>query len=174
MPEHPSPDDALQSLLVRTMVLVCVRNSKIEDIHAGLTPVTKTGDYSDVTVIDADGRRIAWPDVSHIDDEQMRDLMRQVVDRLHTFYGALRRTEFSRQDRSVDRRREPLGRAEAGRVVPARTYRGHHSAMTETVVDGPGPRHAFALHPDPVGAFSTASTSSSRTPTAESGRPAPT
>ena len=22
--------------------------------------------------------------------------------------------------------------------------------MTETVVDGPGPRHAFALHPDPV------------------------
>ena len=85
MPEHPSPDDALQSLLVRTMVLVCVRNSKIEDIHAGLTPVTKTGDYSDVTVIDADGRRIAWPDVSHIDDEQMRDLMRQVVDRLHTF-----------------------------------------------------------------------------------------
>ena len=22
--------------------------------------------------------------------------------------------------------------------------------MTETVVDGPGPRHAFALHPEPV------------------------
>ena len=85
MPEHPSPDDALQSLLIRTMVLVCVRNSKIEDIHAGLAPVTKTGDYSDVTVIDADGRRIPWPDVSHIDDEQMRDFMRQVVDRIHTF-----------------------------------------------------------------------------------------
>ena len=85
MPEHPSPDDALQSLLIRTMVLVCVRNSKIEDIHAGFTPVTKTGDYSDVTVIDADGRRIPWPDVSHIDDEQMRDFMRQVVDRIHTF-----------------------------------------------------------------------------------------
>ena len=85
MPEHPSPDDALQSLLIRTMVLVCVRNSKLEDIHAGLTPVTRTGDYSDVTVIDADGRRIPWPDVSHIDDEQMRDLMRQVVDRLHSF-----------------------------------------------------------------------------------------
>ena len=85
MPEHPSPDDALQSLLIRTMVLTCVRNTAIEDIHGGLTPVTKTGDYSDVTVIDADGRRIPWPDVSHIDDEQMRDLMRQVVDRLHTF-----------------------------------------------------------------------------------------
>ena len=85
MPQHPSPDDALQSLLIRTMVVTCVRNTSIENIHAGLTPITKTGDYSDVTVIDADGRRIPWPDVSHIDDEQMRDLMRQVVDRIHTF-----------------------------------------------------------------------------------------
>ena len=85
MPEHPSPDDALQSLLIRTMTLMCFRNSMLEDFHAGLTPVTRTGDYSDVTVIDADGRRIPWPDVSHIDDDQMRDLMRQVVDRLHTF-----------------------------------------------------------------------------------------
>ena len=85
MPEHPSPDDALQSLLIRTTVLVCFRNSKLEDIHAGLTPVTKTGDYSDVTVIDADGQRIPWLEVSHFDDDAMRDLMRQLVDRLHTF-----------------------------------------------------------------------------------------
>ena len=85
MPQHSSPDDALQSLLIRTMVLTCVRNTSIENVHAGLTLVTRTGDYSDVMVIDADGRRIPWPDVSHIDDEQMRDLMRQVVDRIHTF-----------------------------------------------------------------------------------------
>ena len=85
MPENPSLDDALQSLFIRTMVLVCFRNTMLEDIHAGLTPVTRTGDYSDVTVIDADGRRIPWPDVSHIDNDRMRDLMRQVVDRVHTF-----------------------------------------------------------------------------------------
>ena len=57
----------------------------IEDIHAGLLPVTKTGDYNDVTVIDADGRRIPRPEVSHFDDETMRALTRQVVDRLYTF-----------------------------------------------------------------------------------------
>lgn len=77
--------DALSSILIRIMVLACVRNSELENIHAGLTPVTKTGDYSDVTVIDADGRRILWPEVSHIDDEAMRDLMRQVADRIYTF-----------------------------------------------------------------------------------------
>ena len=94
MPENQSPDDALQSLLIRTMALTCFRNSKLEDIHAGLTPVTKTGDYSDVTVIDADGRRISWPDVSHFDDDAMRDLMRQVVDRLYTFEQLAREPDF--------------------------------------------------------------------------------
>ena len=85
MAENANPDQQLASLLVRTMALTCVRNTMIEDIHAGLVPVTRIGDYSDVTVIDADGRRIPWPQVSHFDDESMRNLKRQVVDRLHTF-----------------------------------------------------------------------------------------
>ena len=72
--------------LAKLMALTCVRNTKLEDIHAGIVPVTRTGDYSDVAVIDADGRRIPWPEVSHLDDDAMRDLMRQVVDRLYTFH----------------------------------------------------------------------------------------
>ena len=86
MPENTDPDDQLTSLLIRTMALLCVRNTNLESIHAGLVPVTRTGDYSDVTVIDADGRHIPWPDVSHFDDNAMRDLMRQVVDRLYSFH----------------------------------------------------------------------------------------
>ena len=72
--------------LAKLMALTCVRNTKLEDIHAGIVPATRTGDYSDVAVIDADGRRIPWPEVSHFDDDAMRDLMRQVVDRLYTFH----------------------------------------------------------------------------------------
>ena len=54
-------------------------------LHAGVVPARRTGDYSDVNIIDADGRRIPWPEVSRFDDDAMRDLMRQVVDRLYTF-----------------------------------------------------------------------------------------
>ena len=36
-------------------------------------------------VIDADGREIPWPEVSHFDNDAMRGLMRQVVNRLYTF-----------------------------------------------------------------------------------------
>jgi hypothetical protein len=55
--------------LAKTMAMLCVRNTHLEAIHAGKTPVTRTGDWSDVTVIDADGNSIPWTDVSHISDD---------------------------------------------------------------------------------------------------------
>lgn len=79
------PDDLLATAIFKTMVLVCVRNTKLEDIHAGLSPVTKTGDCSDVKVIEGEGRWIPWNDVSHFDDA-MRDLMRPITDRVYTFH----------------------------------------------------------------------------------------
>ena len=71
--------------LARIITMMCVRNTKLEDIHAGVVPVSKTGDFSDVMVVDADGRNIPWTEVSHFDDGTMRDLMRQVVNRIYTF-----------------------------------------------------------------------------------------
>lgn len=64
---------------------MCVRNAEIENIHAGKPIATKTGDYSDVKVIDADGNEFAWPDVSHISDDEMKLLMKGIVNRLYTF-----------------------------------------------------------------------------------------
>ena len=66
--------------------MLCVRNTQLETLHAGLGPITRTGDYSDVFVVDADGRRIPWTEVSHIDETEMRDLMRTIVNRLYTFH----------------------------------------------------------------------------------------
>ena len=71
---------------VRILALMCVRQSKLETLHRGLTPVTRTGDYSDVVVIDAEGQRIPWPEVSRFDQNEMRDLMREVVNKLYTFF----------------------------------------------------------------------------------------
>jgi hypothetical protein len=72
--------------LAKAMTMICVRNTLLEDLHAGPGPVTRTGDYSDVVVLDADGNRIPWSEVSRIDDDEMRDLMRQIVNRLYTFH----------------------------------------------------------------------------------------
>jgi len=80
--------------LAKVMAMMCVRNTKLEDIHAGVVPITRTGDYSDVVVVDADGRKIPWPKVSHIDDDQMRALMKEIVNRLYTFQMRVDEPEF--------------------------------------------------------------------------------
>lgn len=72
--------------LARIMAMLCVRNTQLETLHSGLTPATRTGDYSDVFVEDADGRRIPWSEVSRIDEDEMRQLMQEIVNRLYTFH----------------------------------------------------------------------------------------
>ena len=47
-----------QSEFAKIMAAACVRRGYLEKLHAGTSPVTRTGDYSDVKVIDADGREI--------------------------------------------------------------------------------------------------------------------
>ncbi len=94
MTDNPIRDDRQASLLVRAMAMQCVRNTALEDIHAGDGPVSRTGDWSDVTVVDAEGRRIPWPQVSHFGDDDMRALMREIVDNLYTFLVPSREPGF--------------------------------------------------------------------------------
>ena len=75
----------IAAMMAKTLAMMCVRNTALETLHCGIVPVTHAGDYSDVRVIDADGREIAWNDVSHLDDDQMRSLMKEIVNRLYTF-----------------------------------------------------------------------------------------
>ena len=61
-----------------------VRNSSLEDLHAGIFPSSKTGDYKDVKVVSPYGE-IPWNRVSRISDEEMKPLMEDIVNRLYTF-----------------------------------------------------------------------------------------
>ena len=78
-------EQQLIASISKSMAMMCVRNTMFEDIHTGIEPVSHTGDFTDVVVIDANGRRIAWPEVSRIGNREMGRLMRQVVNRLYTF-----------------------------------------------------------------------------------------
>ena len=46
-------DGRIAAQLAKAMAMFCVRNSRLEDLHAGQVPATKTGDWSDVVVVDA-------------------------------------------------------------------------------------------------------------------------
>lgn len=83
---RPEDEDRIAAKLARVMAVACVRNTQLETLHAGLTLVSQAGDGSDVVVVDAAGRRIPWSEVSRINDDEMRALMREIVDRLYTFH----------------------------------------------------------------------------------------
>ncbi|MDR0809378.1 MAG: hypothetical protein LBE86_09705 [Gemmobacter sp.] len=87
-------EERVAAKLAKAMAMICVRNTMLENIHAGRVPRTKSGDFTDVFVVDADGHRTPWTEVSRIDDDEMRDLMRQVINRLYTLHLRIEEPAF--------------------------------------------------------------------------------
>ena len=64
--------------LAKFLAVMGVRNNtELEDLHCGITPSSKTGDYADVKVISPYGE-IEWNRLSRISDAEMRSLMLSV------------------------------------------------------------------------------------------------
>jgi len=74
-------NDAKQ--LALGIAVKCVRNTFLEQLHAGTIPSSNTDDYSDVKVVTAYGE-IEWPRLSRISNVEMRELMMEVVDKLYS------------------------------------------------------------------------------------------
>lgn len=82
--------------LAKMMAMHCVRNTRLEGLHEGRVPVSRTGDFSDLKVVDAEGTEIPWQKVSYLDDPEMKALMKQIVNRLYTFYLKTDDSDFQR------------------------------------------------------------------------------
>ena len=82
-PNDPDLQEAMEKM-AKAFAVLAVRNTFLEDLHAGIVPHSETGDGSDIMVTDAIGQKISWTEVSRFNDEEMKVLMKQVVDRLYT------------------------------------------------------------------------------------------
>lgn len=71
-------------LLAKALVETCMRNSELENLHAGKFPASERGDFSDVKVVTPYGE-IPWSQLSRISDAEMKVLMIDVVDRVFTY-----------------------------------------------------------------------------------------
>jgi ligand-binding SRPBCC domain-containing protein len=68
--------------LAKYLAQQCFRNTMLEDLHAGITPDSQTGDYTDVVVRSPYGE-IPWPKLSRLSDEEMKALMIDVVNKTY-------------------------------------------------------------------------------------------
>ena len=74
--------------LAKYMAQQCLRNTVLEDFHAGITPHSEAGDYSDVSVRTPAGE-IPWSKLSRLSDEDMKALMIDVVNRTYLLLRTL-------------------------------------------------------------------------------------
>ena len=73
-------EDRMKELKKMTQLLAVMgvrNNTELEDLHAGISPSSKTGDYTDVKVVTPYGE-IKWNELSRISDKEMRSLMLSV------------------------------------------------------------------------------------------------
>jgi hypothetical protein len=82
----------LRGHLAKFIALECFRNSKLEDLHIGKSPMSESGDYTDVKVVTPYGE-IPWNDVSRLNNAEMKELMIDVVNRCDRYLGAIFATE---------------------------------------------------------------------------------
>ena len=80
-------EDGLKKL-AQAYALLAVRNTFLEDLHAGKVPDTETGDYSDVKIV-TPTQEIPWNELSRFNDGEMKKLMKGVVDKLYTCLSAM-------------------------------------------------------------------------------------
>src|SRR5581483_5260537 len=81
------------SLLAKSLAVLCVRNTFLEDLHSGITPSSQSGDYSDVKVVTPYGE-IPWCKLSRLSDDEMKRLMKEIVDKIYTFLCRQQEPEF--------------------------------------------------------------------------------
>jgi len=75
-----SRDSVVMKRLAKYLAQHCFRNTFLEDLHAGITPDSETGDYTDVLARSPYGE-IPWPQLSRLSDEEMKVLMIDVVNK---------------------------------------------------------------------------------------------
>ena len=83
--------------LAKAIVAYSLRNTSIEDIHSGIAPVSHTGDFSDVVVVDAAGNKIPWNKASRISQDEMKVLMQVAVNRVYTVLSHEGDAEFEKE-----------------------------------------------------------------------------
>src|SRR5690242_15205076 len=77
-------DSSLAAVMAKSIAVMCVRNTFLEDLHSGITPSSQSGDYSDVKVVTPYGE-IPWCKLSRLSDDEMKRLMKEIVDKIYTF-----------------------------------------------------------------------------------------
>ena len=71
--------------MAEALAFMCLNDHFRQPLHSGHSPVSHTGDYTDVVITDAKGRQMAWSQVCRVSSGEREKMMRDVADVLYEF-----------------------------------------------------------------------------------------
>ena len=71
--------------MAEALAFMCLNNHFRQPLHSGHDPVSRTGDYTDVMITDAKGRRMPWCQVSRVSSLERKKMMEDVANAIYDF-----------------------------------------------------------------------------------------
>lgn len=81
----PVEENPVARRMARALAFMCLNDHFGLPMHSGHAPVSRTGDYSDVTITDAKGRKMAWSRVCRVSGREREKMMDDVADGIYDF-----------------------------------------------------------------------------------------
>lgn len=83
--------------MAKALAFMCLNDHFKLPLHSGLSPVSHTGDYTDVIITDAKGRKLVWSQVCRVSYPEREKMMQDVADGIYDFLLNVETEAFARR-----------------------------------------------------------------------------
>lgn len=83
--------------MAKALAFMCLNDHFKLPLHSGHSPVSRTGDYTDVTITDAKGRKIPWSHVCRVSYSEREKMMQDVTNGIYDFLLNIETEAFARR-----------------------------------------------------------------------------
>ncbi len=83
--------------MAKSLAFLCLNEHFKRPLHNGSVPVSKTGDYTDIFITDAEGHRLAWNRTCRVSFYEREMMLEDVADGIYDFLLNIETTSYTRR-----------------------------------------------------------------------------
>lgn len=93
----PVEENHVARKMARALAFMCLNDHFKQPLHSGHDPVSHTGDYTDVMITDAKGRRMAWCNVCRVFSHEREKMIEDVAEGIYDFLLNIETETYSKR-----------------------------------------------------------------------------
>lgn len=83
--------------MAKALAFLCLNDHFKLPLHNGSSPVSKTGDYSDVFITDAEGHQTIWCQTCRVSYQEREKMIKDVADGIYDFLLNIETDSYARR-----------------------------------------------------------------------------